>query len=409
MRLPARRRPIGRSRVRPKRSPSIERTHRQEIHGNRWALVAAELPGKTGQQCAQRWRHKVNPAIKKEKWTPEEDAQVSNPASSSSIRARDLGVISSRECFLAPEAASAPRATARATEEPRGPERPPKSFPPSFSPEPSKLTDVFFGVRNSSKQPSKKPPTTDCPVSPRPSQLAKLYEQHGQRWAEIARHLEGRTDQQCMGRWRRHLDPSVKKDAWTDPEDKKLMSLHESLGPRWSNISKMLTGRTAQQCRARWFQLSAADDDALSEGTTVSAAAAGSEGGKSSGGSSGKKRPKTALKTSNLGRNPTPPISPSTPAVTDEVDGAVASGRSDLNRGTVSKKRGVGSVPAPRREEAPIRDGKRQQQGRQPERYVVERVRVRQRRGFRPARHAVQRRGYVRDERGGGADEIVSP
>jgi len=41
----------------------------QEIHGNRWALVAAELPGKTGQQCAQRWRHKVNPAIKKEKWT----------------------------------------------------------------------------------------------------------------------------------------------------------------------------------------------------------------------------------------------------------------------------------------------------------------------------------------------------
>ena len=48
----------------------------QEIHGNRWALVAAELPGKTGQQCAQRWRHKVNPNIKKEKWSAEEDAQV---------------------------------------------------------------------------------------------------------------------------------------------------------------------------------------------------------------------------------------------------------------------------------------------------------------------------------------------
>ena len=65
-----------------------------------------------------------------------------------------------------------------------------------------------------------------------------------------------------MGRWRRHLDPSVKKDAWTGAEDDKLMRLHDTLGPRWSNISKMLTGRTAQQCRARWFQLSAADDDA---------------------------------------------------------------------------------------------------------------------------------------------------
>ncbi len=32
-------------------------TLKQEICGNRWALVAAELPGKTGQQCAQRWRH----------------------------------------------------------------------------------------------------------------------------------------------------------------------------------------------------------------------------------------------------------------------------------------------------------------------------------------------------------------
>lgn len=220
----------------------------QEIHGNRWALVAAELPGKTGQQCAQRWRHKVNPAIKKEKWTAEEDAQ-----------------------------------------------------------------------------------------------LAKLYEQHGQRWAEIARHLEGRTDQQCMGRWRRHLDPSVKKDAWTDPEDKKLMSLHDSLGPRWSNISKMLTGRTAQQCRARWFQLSAAEDDALSEGTTVSAAAAGSEGGKNSGQSA--RRRKVSVKTSSLGRTVTPPLSPSTPAVTDEVDGAVASGRGASTG--VSKKRGGGVLGAP--------------------------------------------------------------
>lgn len=220
----------------------------QEIHGNRWALVAAELPGKTGQQCAQRWRHKVNPAIKKEKWTAEEDAQ-----------------------------------------------------------------------------------------------LAKLYEQHGQRWAEIARHLEGRTDQQCMGRWRRHLDPSVKKDAWTDPEDKKLMSLHDSLGPRWSNISKMLTGRTAQQCRARWFQLSAAEDDALSEGTTVSAAAAGSDGGKNSGQSA--RRRKVSVKTSNLGRTVTPPLSPSTPAVTDEVDGAVASGRGASTG--VSKKRGGGVLGAP--------------------------------------------------------------
>jgi hypothetical protein len=31
------------------------------------------------------------------------------------------------------------------------------------------------------------------------------------RWAEIARNCDGRTDQQCMGRWRRHLDPNIRR------------------------------------------------------------------------------------------------------------------------------------------------------------------------------------------------------
>ena len=71
---------------------------------------------RTGQQCAQRWRHKVNPNIKKEKWSVEEDAL-----------------------------------------------------------------------------------------------LTQLVAEHGNRWAEIARHIEGRTDQQCMGRWTRHLDPNISR------------------------------------------------------------------------------------------------------------------------------------------------------------------------------------------------------
>jgi hypothetical protein len=48
----------------------------QAKHGNRWAAVADEFPGRTGQQCAQRWRHKVNPSIRKDKWTEDEDVLV---------------------------------------------------------------------------------------------------------------------------------------------------------------------------------------------------------------------------------------------------------------------------------------------------------------------------------------------
>jgi hypothetical protein len=66
--------------------------------------------------------------------------------------------------------------------------------------------------------------------------------------------MGGRTDQQCMGRWRRHLDPTVTRSAWTSDEDKSLASLHGELGPKWSLICQSIPGRTAQQCRARWFQ-----------------------------------------------------------------------------------------------------------------------------------------------------------
>ncbi|KAK9867210.1 hypothetical protein WJX84_001208 [Apatococcus fuscideae] len=128
--------------------------------GNRWSAVAKKITGRTGQQCAQRWRHKVNPHIKKEKWTDDED-----------------------------------------------------------------------------------------------DRLAMLVRQYGSAWAEIARRMRGRTDQQCMGRWRRHLDPSIRREAWSANEDALLVRMYQEFGSQWSRISKAVAGRTAQQCRARWFQL----------------------------------------------------------------------------------------------------------------------------------------------------------
>ncbi|GFR43887.1 hypothetical protein Agub_g5016 [Astrephomene gubernaculifera] len=134
----------------------------QAVYGNKWSLVSQHIPGRNGQQCAQRWRHKVNPNIVRDKWTPEED-----------------------------------------------------------------------------------------------SILVKLVSELGVgKWASVARHLPGRTDQQCMGRWRRHLDPNIRKDAWTAEEDAELQALYDEYGPSWSCIAKRITNRTPQQCRGRWCILS---------------------------------------------------------------------------------------------------------------------------------------------------------
>lgn len=55
-----------------------------------------------------------------------------------------------------------------------------------------------------------------------------------------------------QGRWRRHLDPGIRRDAWKGKEDATLVSLYEQYGSQWSTIAKAIPGRTAQQCRARW-------------------------------------------------------------------------------------------------------------------------------------------------------------
>lgn len=156
-----------------------------------------------------------------------------------------------------------------------------------------------------------------------------------------------------MGRWRRHLDPSVKKDAWTGAEDDKLMRLHDTLGPRWSNISKMLTGRTAQQCRARWFQLSAADDDATdgdasdaTDGATVVTVTVGVSGDEKLASISRKKKIGGAEKKTHSEN-----MSPSTPSVTDEA-GTVSAGAVSVGvaAGASSRKRaGAAEKKEPKR------------------------------------------------------------
>ncbi|PNH06274.1 Myb-like protein A, partial [Tetrabaena socialis] len=91
------------------------------------------------------------------------------------------------------------------------------------------------------------------------SLLIKLVGELGAgKWASLARHLPGRTDQQCMGRWRRHLDPSIRKDAWSAEEDSLLQALHQKHGACWSLIAKALAHRTPQQCRGRWCILTGA-------------------------------------------------------------------------------------------------------------------------------------------------------
>uniref|UniRef100_A0A1B0BCS5 Myb protein n=1 Tax=Glossina palpalis gambiensis TaxID=67801 RepID=A0A1B0BCS5_9MUSC len=83
--------------------------------------------------------------------------------------------------------------------------------------------------------------------------LKSLVEQHGDRWDLIAPHFRERTEPQVQQRWARVLNPELIKGPWTREEDEKVMELVRRFGPKkWTLIARFLNGRIGKQCRERW-------------------------------------------------------------------------------------------------------------------------------------------------------------
>jgi len=83
--------------------------------------------------------------------------------------------------------------------------------------------------------------------------LKRLVEVHGERWDFIASHFPDRADVQCQHRWQKVVNPELVKGPWTKEEDEKVIELVRKYGPkRWTLIAKQLKGRIGKQCRERW-------------------------------------------------------------------------------------------------------------------------------------------------------------
>ena len=73
------------------------------------------------------------------------------------------------------------------------------------------------------------------------------------KWTDISKIIRTRSSKQCRERWTNCLRPGLKREPFEPWEDEIIISKQRELGNRWAAIARCLNGRSSGAVKNRWY------------------------------------------------------------------------------------------------------------------------------------------------------------
>ena len=81
-----------------------------------------------------------------------------------------------------------------------------------------------------------------------------IYKSGSFNWKRISEFMPGRSAKQCRDRYFNYLSEEITSDPWRKEEDEILLTYLSYIGTKWVEIARHLPGRSGNNVKNRWYK-----------------------------------------------------------------------------------------------------------------------------------------------------------